>query len=103
MKWTCSYSHTHTHFLMLLNLDGEMVQNKKGNKVLDRQVSRKLSRGTHFQGDSFSVPTPVLTFPKSLREYLISKKQKQKAINPFRNNFTLKLCKFLSTYLISYL
>ena len=85
---------------MLLNLDGEMVQNKKGNKVLDREVSRNLGRGTHFQGDSFSVPTPVLTSPKSLREY---QKQKQKAINPFRNNFTLKLHKFLCTYLISYL
>ena len=38
--------------LIFLNLEGEWVQNKKGNKVLDREVNHKLSfRGTWFYMD----------------------------------------------------
>ena len=37
------------HFsLILFSLEGEEVWDKKGNKVLDREVNHKLSRGTQF-------------------------------------------------------
>ena len=41
---------------------------KKGNNILDREVNHKFGRGTQFYSNSVSIPTPVSTFPKSLRE-----------------------------------
>ena len=41
---------------------------KKGNKVLDREINHKPTKGTQFYGDFVSILTPVLTFPKLLRE-----------------------------------
>ena len=49
----CSVSIPLFFSLILLNLEGN-VWDKRGDKVLNREVNHKLSRGTQFQGDLVS-------------------------------------------------